>query len=132
MPDVQHDTALISQLEELLGFGQRGRNRFLDEHMHAGVKKFTGNFVVKHRGHRNTDHIDLPQEIAVIGKHHWCHRSPPAAECAEAQCRQSRPVPPVAVRRVLPHDTAPSDPPRRRPLAPDGRFLRLKYTVLLL
>src|SRR5215471_12790284 len=43
MPNMEHDTAPISQLEQFLGFRQRRRNRLLDEHMYASVKKFTGN-----------------------------------------------------------------------------------------
>ena len=72
MPDLQHQPLRARKLEQRIGFGQRARQRLLDQHVHARLQAGAHDLVVLLRGYRDAGGIQAGemrrQHRPVVGR----------------------------------------------------------------
>ena len=67
MADLQHGFLLRRQVHQVVGFGERGGERLLDQHVQPALEEGARHFVVQVRRHGNHRGVDVAQDLSEIG-----------------------------------------------------------------
>ena len=66
LSDLKHGLATFRGVDHLVGFFERTRNRFLDEHVNACFEQSAGNLTVDFSGNGEADGVDVADQLAPV------------------------------------------------------------------